>query len=82
VQPLRLPEDMDVRAVYQELLERGIQPVLHSNSDSGDVQCSFVLTARHRLIDIDKTLEALVHAIAISIAREKKGRAGHEFRRC
>jgi len=74
VQPLRLPQDMDVRAFYQELLERGIQPVLHSGSGSSNVQCSFVLTARHRLTDIDKALEALVHAIAIPIASDRKGR--------
>jgi 8-amino-7-oxononanoate synthase len=77
VQPLRLPQDMDVRAFYQVLLERGIKPALHRNPDSGDVQCSFVLTARHRLIDIDKALETLVQAIAISLARERKGRKGH-----
>ena len=69
VQPLRLPHDMNVRAFYEELLEGGIQSILHRNPDNGDVQCSFVLTARHRLIDIDNALESLIHAMAISIAR-------------
>jgi 8-amino-7-oxononanoate synthase len=66
VQPLRLPEDMDVRAFYRDLFTRGIKAVLLSDSRGTDAHCSFVLTARHRLVDIDKALEVLERAIAIA----------------
>jgi 8-amino-7-oxononanoate synthase len=72
VQPLRMHPDVDVRAVYRHLLDRGIQAVLHRDSRS-DAHCSFVLTARHRPVDIDKALEALVSAFPAGITSEKKG---------
>jgi 8-amino-7-oxononanoate synthase len=72
VQPLRMHRDVDARAVYQHLLDRGIQAVLHRDSRS-DAHCSFVLTARHRSVDIDKALEALVIAFPAGITSEKEG---------
>jgi 8-amino-7-oxononanoate synthase len=72
VQPLRMCRAGDGRAVYQHLLERGIQTVLHGGSRN-DARCSFVVTARHRPTDIDKALEALVDALPAKMATEKKG---------
>jgi 8-amino-7-oxononanoate synthase len=72
VQPLRLPSDVDVGGFHKNLLDRGIETVLH-NSDRGNMQCTFVFTAGHRITDIDQALDALVRADPIAIAREKKG---------
>jgi 8-amino-7-oxononanoate synthase len=67
VQPLRLPRTMDARSVYRRLLERGVQPVLHRDADAGSSRISFVLSARHRLSDIDYAVASLT---------EELGRAG------
>jgi 8-amino-7-oxononanoate synthase len=72
VQPLKLPAGVDARAIYQALLGRGVRPVLHRDSGNGGPRISFVLTARHRLSEIDCALEILADALA---------RGSHEIRK-
>ena len=63
VQPLSLPKGIEARAVYQRLLDRGIQTVLHQavlhNGNGGGERISFVLTSRHSLSDIGRAVECL-----------------------
>lgn len=63
VQTLKLPEHIDARALYQELLARGIRSVLHRNARDGRPGISFVLTARHQLREIDGVVEALTELV-------------------
>jgi 8-amino-7-oxononanoate synthase len=72
VQPLRMRET-NGRMVYQRLLDRGIEAVLHGNSGN-DAHLSLVMTARHRLTEIDKALGALLESFPAATAGEMKGR--------
>jgi 8-amino-7-oxononanoate synthase len=58
VQPLKLPARADAVAFYRALLRRGIHPVLHRDSTNGE-RISFVLTARHRMSEIDRAVEGV-----------------------
>ncbi len=60
VQTLKLPGHTDARALYRELIARGIRSVLHRDSRSGSPRISFVLTAGHGLEEIDGAVEGLV----------------------
>ncbi len=73
VQPLRMREGFDGRAIYGRLLDRGIQAVLHGESRN-DLHCSLVITARHRESDIDQALDALVDSLAGVETGEERGR--------
>ncbi len=80
VQPLELREGMDARAVYRALLGFGVRPVLHRDSSGGGSRISFVLTARHRLSEIDHAVESLTgrnrkqcHTVAVNAAMGDRG---------
>jgi 8-amino-7-oxononanoate synthase len=59
VQPLKLPERIDAAALYRALLERGVRSVLYRDSKDGSSRISFVLTARHRLREIDYAVQVV-----------------------
>lgn len=63
VQPLMLPRNIDVRAVYRDLLANGVHSVLNRDPCSGSPRISFVLSARHRPTEIDRAVEALLTAV-------------------
>jgi 8-amino-7-oxononanoate synthase len=62
VQPLKLPR-IDARALYRELLDRGVRTVLHRDSNDGSARISFVLSTRHRLSEIDRAVASLTDLI-------------------
>jgi 8-amino-7-oxononanoate synthase len=64
VQPLKLPEGINARALYQALLGRGVRPVLYRDSSDGGSRISFALTAGHRLAEIDLAVESLAETLA------------------
>lgn len=64
VQPLNLPDTVDPRALHAALAARSIRPVLHRDPASGRPRISFVLTARHRLSEIDRATRSLSAAVA------------------
>jgi 8-amino-7-oxononanoate synthase len=85
VQPLRLPGDMgamgtmDVRRLYRRLLERGVQPVLHREAGGRNSRISFVLSARHRLSEIDYAVASVAEELGRSDVlklREELGSLG------
>ena len=63
VQPLRLPRHIDARMLHEELERRGFETVLQRDRD-GSAGISFVLTARHRIDEIDRALAHLAEAFA------------------
>jgi 8-amino-7-oxononanoate synthase len=72
VQPLKLP-GIDARALYRELLGRGVRSVLHRDASDGSPRISFVLTARHRLSEIDSAVESLADLICRTTSGECLG---------
>jgi 8-amino-7-oxononanoate synthase len=71
VQPLKLPERVDSRAVYRALVRRGVVPVLHRDPGGGP-RISFVLNARHRLGEIDRAVETLWAAGARGCSKNER----------
>jgi 8-amino-7-oxononanoate synthase len=63
VQPLKLPGRVDARALYRGLLRRGVRSVLHQDSNDGGSRISFVLTASHRLSEIDRAVQSLAETL-------------------
>ncbi|HRI39878.1 MAG TPA: aminotransferase class I/II-fold pyridoxal phosphate-dependent enzyme, partial [Nitrospira sp.] len=51
--------DSNPGEVYEALLQRGVRTVLHRARHGFQAQISFLITARHRLQDIDHATEAL-----------------------
>jgi 8-amino-7-oxononanoate synthase len=69
VQALKLPGWIDARALYRALLGGGVRPVFHRDAGNGAPRISFVLTASHRLSEVDCAVEVLADAVA-RLARE------------
>jgi 8-amino-7-oxononanoate synthase len=63
VQPLRLPEGIEARSVYEELSECGVQTVLYRGSDSALERVSFVISARHTWSEIEHAQACLATVI-------------------
>jgi len=63
VQPLELPATIDAHALHRALLGHGVRSVLHRDSRSDNPRISFVLTARHRLSEIDHAVESLADLV-------------------
>ncbi len=63
VQPLRLPGHIDARMLHEELERRGIETVLQRDLGRS-AGISFVVTARHRIDEIDRALAHLAEALA------------------
>lgn len=62
VQPVGLPDEVSAEDLYERLVCRGIEPVLH-RAGNGKAVLSFVVTARHRSIEIDALLANLADAL-------------------
>lgn len=75
VQPLRLAPYVDARAVHRALVRRGVRPVLHRDPSGGGPRISFLITARHRLSEIDRAAECLWAAGAYGWRPGRKGAA-------
>lgn len=73
VQPLKLPGRADASALYRALLGRGVRTVLHRDSSDGGLRISFVLTACHRLSEIDCAVKNLKDALARRAHERTKG---------
>jgi 8-amino-7-oxononanoate synthase len=65
VQPLTLPDGIDVGVLYRALLGLGVRPVLSRASRDGSSRISFVLTARHRPGEIDRAVKSLTEALVL-----------------
>jgi 8-amino-7-oxononanoate synthase len=63
VQIFRLPEAVQAERVYEELLSRGIRPLLIRPPGQHAARIGFIFTARHRTSEIDRALEALDSSI-------------------
>lgn len=73
VQPLKLPARTDAYALHRALLAGGIQSVLHRDSSGGGPRISFVLTARHRMSEIDYAVASLADLICMEGSGECVG---------
>lgn len=63
VQPIRLPATIDAREFYLALLGQGVRTVLNRDSAEGS-RIGFVLTARHRMSEIDSAVNIVVGVLA------------------
>jgi 8-amino-7-oxononanoate synthase len=73
VQSLKLPGNIEARALYRALLGRGIRSVLHRDSKSGNPGISFLLRARHELQEIDFAVEALTDLVRPDPSERMRG---------
>ena len=62
-QTLRLTPEVDVRGIHQRLLDVKIRSVLQRSRCRGGAALSFLITALHRAIDIERAVGALAQAI-------------------
>lgn len=77
VQPVTNAFGADAHHLFTGLLESGIRTVLARPSGAGSAQVVFIVTARHRLDEIDRALEALAHLMSgrfKSAVGENRGR--------
>lgn len=62
VQTLAPVRGLDARVLYARLLRAGVRSVLHGGRNGHQVRCSFLITTLHQPSDIDRAVDALVHA--------------------
>ena len=73
VQPLRMPERIDVGALHQALFARGVQTVLHRSTKGADLRISFIITTKHSAGDIDWAVASLADAmVRVASSRTKR----------
>jgi 8-amino-7-oxononanoate synthase len=77
VQTIRFPQGVEVGALYEALLQRGVQTVLRGANEA-DSCISFVLNAGHELGEIDKALNHLTDALAPRLKQNSKGLTGND----
>lgn len=63
VQPIRTRRFQDAGALHELLLKSGVRTVLARVSGTDDVQLHFIVTARHRIAEIDLALTFLARAL-------------------
>ncbi len=68
MQTLMLSPDLDAIGLHQQLLERGIQTVLHRGRNGNGPRVSFIITARHSRTDVDRAVNGLVSGIQVKAA--------------
>ena len=61
VQTLKLPPEVDTRALHEQLLSQGVRTVLRQDA-RGKAHISFILTARHRRDEIEHAVNVLMKA--------------------
>jgi 8-amino-7-oxononanoate synthase len=71
VQPLRLPGHIDARTLHEELERRGIETVLQ-RGPGGSACISLIISARHRIEEIDRALAHLAEALAKQTGMKRK----------
>src|SRR5262249_14370871 len=64
VQTLAPAAALDPVAVHAQLLDRGVRTVLHRPRPGGRPRIGFLITARHRVAEIDRAVDALAAATA------------------
>ena len=74
VQTLELPPEVDAVALHERLLELGIRTVLHQGRNGAGPRVSFIITARHRVSEIDRAVDGVGSVI-------KMHRVGQALRR-
>jgi 8-amino-7-oxononanoate synthase len=62
IQTLRLPPDLNLERVHQELFDLGIRTFLRLGCDHG-LRLSLIVTARHSPNDIDMAVQAIAKVI-------------------
>lgn len=73
VQPLRMPEKIDVGALHEALLASGVQTVLHRGTNGADLRISFIITTKHSAGDIDWAVASLADALVrVASSRTKR----------
>ena len=65
VQTLKLTPNVDAIALHERLLEHGIKAVLHQGRNGTGPQISFIITARHRMTDIERATMTLAMNLAV-----------------
>jgi serine/threonine protein kinase len=73
VQPLRMPEKIDVGALHEALFARGLQTVLHRGTKGADMRISLIITTQHTAGDIDWAVGCLADAMVRVPSRRMKG---------
>ena len=63
VQPLRMPEHINVGALHEALFARGLQAVLHRSTNGPDMLISFIITTKHTTEEIDWAVACLTDAM-------------------
>jgi 8-amino-7-oxononanoate synthase len=63
VQPLRMPEHINVGALHEALFARGLQTVLHRSTSGADMLISFIITTKHTTEEIDWAVACLTDAM-------------------
>lgn len=71
VQTLKPIPGMDAITLHERLLRYGIKTVLHSGRHGCGPRISFLITARHRLSDIDRAVGVLDHTIGMKMICHK-----------
>lgn len=77
VQTLRPVAAMDATRLHSLLQEAGVETVLHRTRHGCAARLSFVLTASHRLADIDRAVALLAHNVVPQRLRHRMKRGPH-----
>jgi hypothetical protein len=64
VQTLAPSSRLDAANLHQRLLDRGVATVLHQPRQGAAPRLSLLITARHRIAEIDAAIDALADAVA------------------
>jgi 8-amino-7-oxononanoate synthase len=81
VQPLRLPNHINAETLGEDLSRCGVEAVLNRGERGKNAHISFVLTARHRSLQIEQALGHLEDALAMGIRVEPRMESSLEFER-
>jgi 8-amino-7-oxononanoate synthase len=81
VQPLGLPKHINAETLGEDLSRRGVEAVLNRGARGKNAHISFVLTARHRSLQIEQALGHLEDALAMGIRIEPRMASSLKFER-
>lgn len=80
VQTLVPAPGLDVKTLYDRLLQWGIRTVLHRGRNGHRPRISFLITALHQQSDIDRAVDALGRIARKWSAKARISEVGHEIR--
>lgn len=77
VQSFRLPDGMDARTTHEALMDRGVKTVVHRGSEDRTTRVAVVLTARHRVGEIDHAVACLADVVGAGPRSRRQGGPDH-----